>query len=39
MNNLTQRNYRLAGLLVLLFFVIMFASIALGYIATRPMLP
>ena len=39
MNNLTQRNYKLAGLLLVVFFVILFASIALGYIVTRPVLP
>ncbi len=39
MSDLSQRNYRLAGLLILIFFVILFASLVLGYISTRPVLP
>jgi hypothetical protein len=39
MSDLSQRNYKLAGLLLLVFFAILFTSIVLAYVSTRPVLP
>jgi len=38
-NNLSQRNLRLAGVLLLMFVGIFVASMALTYISTHPAVP